>query len=60
MGTELIDVLKEHFASYLRLAASHRGRSEEDDEMAMMYQDKADALYDAMEEWKRRNANAAD
>ena len=52
---ELIDVLQEHLESYVRLAFVHRGKSEADDDRAAIYQDKADALFDVLDDWKRRN-----
>lgn len=51
---ELYKIAEEHLASYLRLATSHEGKSLEDDEEALMWHDKADAIADLMDDWKRR------
>ena len=51
---ELYKIAKEHLASYLRLAASHEGRSEEDDEMAVTWRDKADAIDDLIQDYEKR------
>lgn len=51
---DLMKIAEEHLASYLRLATSHEGKSLEDDEEALMWHDKADAIADLMDDWKRR------
>lgn len=61
MTTEdLYKIAKEHLASYLRLAASHEGRSEEDDQMAMLWRDKADAIDDLLHDYEKRKEAETD
>lgn len=57
---ELYDIAKEHLASYLRLAASHEGRSEEDDEMAATWRDKAEAIDDLLQDYEKRKEAETD
>lgn len=57
---ELYKIAEEHLASYLRLAASHEGRSEEDDEMAVTWRDKADAIDDLLQDYEKRKEAETD
>lgn len=50
----LYEVAEEHLASYFRLANAHEGRSEDDDDMAFIYRNRADAIMDMLEDWKKR------
>ena len=51
---ELYKIAEEHLASYLRLATSHEGKSLEDDEEALMWHDKADAIADLIQDYEKR------
>lgn len=53
---DLMKIAEEHLASYLRLATSHEGKSLEDDEEALMWHDKADAIADLMDDFKKAGA----
>lgn len=53
---ELYKIAEEHLASYLRLATSHEGKSLEDDEEALMWHDKADAIADLMDDFRKAGA----
>lgn len=53
---DLMKIAEEHLASYLRLATSHEGKSLEDDEDALMWHDKADAIADLMDDFKKAGA----
>lgn len=53
---DAIKIAEEHLASYLRLATSHEGKSLEDDEEALMWHDKADAIADLMDDFKKAGA----
>lgn len=57
---ELYIIAEEHLASYLRLAASHEGRSEEDDEMAVTWRDKAEAIDDLLHDYEKRKEAETD
>lgn len=57
---ELYKIAEEHLASYLRLAASHEGRSEEDDEMAVTWRDKAEAIDDLLHDYEKRKEAETD
>lgn len=57
---DAMKIAEEHLASYLRLATSHEGKSLEDDEEALMWHDKADAIADLMDDWKRREKAETD
>lgn len=54
------DISREHLASYLRLAASHEGKSLEDDEEALMWHDKADAIADLIHDYEKRKEAETD
>ena len=53
---DAMKIAEEHLASYLRLATSHEGKSLEDDEEALMWHDKADAIADLMDDFKKAGA----
>lgn len=57
---DAMKIAEEHLASYLRLATSHEGKSLEDDEEALMWHDKADAIADLIHDYEKRKEAETD